>query len=520
MNHLGWSIAEVSKVLRQGQVCAVELCEAVLQRQNDISSLNAFVRETSDISRGQAIQSDKRIKNKKHIRQLDGVPICVKDNFTVKDVQTTCGSMMLSDYKPPYSATIVQRLINAGAVLIGKTNLDEFGMGSGTVDSVHGPTKNIHHSGLDYKLKANRSSDQSLTNNVESLPTCSSPEDWYVAGGSSGGSAVAVAAGAAFAALGSDTGGSVRNPASYCGVVGLKPSYGTVSRCGLISLVNSMDVPGIFGRYVDDVATMLGVIAGKDLKDSTSIENNLQNITLPSSPCVKGLVVGIPQEYHCAGMATEVVNAWTKVADILENAGAEVRKVNMPHTQYSIICYSVLNPAEVASNFTRYTGVEYGHRDPSAQSMEAMYALTRSSGLNEVVRGRVLSGNYFLLRQNMDRYFRKALKVRRLISQDFHNVWLSGVDLLLSPVTLSAAIRHSEFTSVDNRTQTANQDICTQAANMAGVPAVSIPVMYDENGLPLAVQLMAPHGADKEMLTAAKWIEQNVGMPRINITHS
>ncbi|CAL4159052.1 unnamed protein product, partial [Meganyctiphanes norvegica] len=446
---------------------------------------------------------------------IKGLPICLLGYYMTSLLNTYCNySVNCRTFNPKIiTFTIVIR--TSIIIVKGKEALCNFGINLMISKGFHGM-----NSRLQYKLKAQQSDDHSLTKNVACLPTCSSPKDWYVAGGSSGGSAVAVAAGAAYVGLGSDTGGSVRNPASYCGVVGLKPSYGIVPRCGLISLVNSMDVPGIFGRYVDDVTAMLGVIAGKDHRDSTSIESNIKNLTLPLSPNVKGLVIGIPQEYHCGGMAADVVEAWTKVADMLEDAGAEVRRVRMPHTQYSIMCYSVLNPAEVASNFTRYTGVEYGHRVPSAHSMEAMYALTRSFGLNEVVRGRVLAGNYFLLRESINKYFRKALKVRRLIWQDFQDVWQSGVDLLLSPVTLSAAIRYSEFTSVDNRTQTANQDICTQAANMAGIPAVSIPVMYNGKGLPLAVQLMAPHGADKEMLTAAKWIEQNVALPRINMLHS
>ncbi|XP_042872095.1 glutamyl-tRNA(Gln) amidotransferase subunit A, mitochondrial-like [Penaeus japonicus] len=508
MNHLLGSVKDVLACLRQGSVSAVELAEAALQQQETMARLNAFISRTAESALKAAEKSQKRLEKKENVGPLEGLPVAVKDNFCTAGIPTTCGSKMLQNYVPPYSATVVRRLERAGAVMIGKTNLDEFAMGSGTVDSSFGATRNIYRSGVRYRVQTQGESD---------VPTEGLDGDWYVAGGSSGGSAVAVASGSAFLSLGSDTGGSVRNPASYCGVVGMKPSYGVVPRMGLISLVNSMDVPGLFGRYVDDVATMLGVIAGLDSRDSTSVSSSLSNLKLPEEPRLDGLVVGIPREYHCPGLSSEVVDVWTKVADLMEDSGAELRQVSMPHTKYSILCYSVLNPCEVASNFTRYTGVEYGHRVDASHSMEAMYALTRSAGLNDVVRGRILAGNYFLLRENKEKYYEQALKVRRLILQDFENVWNSGVHFLLTPVTLSAALRYSEFSSLDNRTQTATQDICTQASNMAGVPAVTVPVSLNEEGLPLSLQLMAPRGEDADLLSVAKWIEQHLKFPRLCI---
>ncbi|KAK4302486.1 hypothetical protein Pmani_025443 [Petrolisthes manimaculis] len=505
MNHLMGSISGATAHLKQKALSSYELCEAVIKRHEAITKLNPFITSTHKLARESASRSTERYKKGKPISPLDGIPIAIKDNFCTAGIPTTCGSKMLQNYTPPYSATVVQRLIEAGAVIVGKSNLDEFGMGSGTIDSTAGPSRNIYRSGINYKLQS-----------TVRYPTSGLEDgDWYVTGGSSGGSAVAVAAGAAFGAVGSDTGGSVRNPASYCGVVGLKPSYGIVPRYGLISLVNSMDVPGLFGRNVDDVATLLSVVAGEDLRDSTSVPSNLQNLQLPEVPSIEGLVVGIPREYHSAGMSQEVVDIWTKIAGLMKEQGAQVREVSMPHTQYSIICYSILNPCEVASNFTRYTGVEYGLRNESGHSMEAMYALTRSTGLSEVVRGRILAGNYFLLRENKERYFNQALKVRRLISQDFEQAWSSGIDLLLTPVTLSTAIRYSEFVKTDNRSQTADQDICTQSANMAGVPAINVPVALNLDGLPLSMQLMAPWGHDASLLSTAKWIEQHVNFPRL-----
>ncbi|ROT78916.1 putative glutamyl-tRNA(Gln) amidotransferase subunit A, mitochondrial isoform X1 [Penaeus vannamei] len=496
MNHLLGSAKDVLGCLRQGSVSAVELVEAALRQQENVARLNAFISRTSETALKAADESQKRYEKKDNTGPLEGLPVAVKDNFCTAGIPTTCGSKMLQNYVPPYSATVVKRLERAGAVIIGKTNLDEFAMGSGTVDSSFGPTRNIYRSGIRYQFQ----NQQELKEDASNVPTEGLDGDWFIAGGSS------------------DTGGSVRNPASYCGVVGFKPSYGVVPRAGLISLVNSMDVPGLFGRYVDDVATMLGVVAGQDSQDSTSVSSDLSNLKLPEEPCLDGLVVGIPREYHCPGVSSEVVDMWTKVADIMEDSGAELRQVSMPHTKYSILCYSVLNPCEVASNFTRYTGVEYGHRVDASHSMEAMYALTRSAGLNDVVRGRILAGNYFLLRENKEKYYKQALKVRRLILQDFENVWNSGVDFLLTPVTLSAAMRYSEFCQIDNRTQTATQDICTQASNMAGVPAVTVPVSLNGEGLPLSLQLMAPTNKDAALLSVAKWIEQRVNFPRMCIS--
>ncbi|XP_068211995.1 glutamyl-tRNA(Gln) amidotransferase subunit A, mitochondrial-like [Palaemon carinicauda] len=437
MRYLSGCIKDAVKLFEKKLLSPVELYRGAVHRQETISRLNAYIPTTiSKTGKMASMSSSKRYDKGKVLGPLDGIPVALKDNFCIANTQTTCGSRMLENYTPPYSATVVKRLEAAGAIFIGKTNLDEFAMGCGTVDSLFGPSRNIYRSGIRYNFH------DAYGNDITSeIPTTSLAEDdWYIAGGSSGGSAVAVATGSAFLALGSDTGGSVRNPAAYCGVVGLKPSYGVVPRHGLISLVNSMDVPGLFARTVDDVSTMLAVVAGLDSQDSTSVESNLRDLRLPKKPRVDGLVVGIPVEYHRPNMDPAVIEAWTKVADMLENNGAQVREVSLPHTKYSIICYSVLNPCEVASNFTRYTGVEYGYRADNTTSMEALYALSRSAGLNDVVKSRILAGNYFLLEKNKKKYFHQALKVRRLICQDFTNVWSRGVDLLLTPVTLSPPI--------------------------------------------------------------------------------
>lgn len=388
---------------------------------------------------------------------------------------------MLKDFVPSYNATVYQRLENAGAILVGKTNMDEFAKGSGTVDSIFGPTKNVWSKDLQN-------------------PT--------IAGGSSGGSAVAVASGFCSAALGSDTGGSTRNPASYCGVVGLKPTYGLLSRHGLIPLVNSMDVPGILTRTVDDCVEVFNTIAGPDRFDSTTVKKHFQPIKLKDLN-IKKLRIGIPREYNCDGMSPEVLEIWTKVADMLEESGAEVEELSMPYTSSSIFVYSILNQCEVSSNMSRYDGIEYGHRADDETSTEHLYAKSRAEGFNSVVKNRILAGNYFLLRKNYESHFLKSLKVRRLISDDFVKAF-SSVDLLLTPTTLSDAPLLKDFTQNNNRDQCAVQDFCTQPANMAGVPAISIPIKLSSNNLPLSLQLMGPNFSEEKLFKVAKFIENSV----------
>lgn len=389
---------------------------------------------------------------------------------------------MLQDFVPSYNATVVDRLEKAGAILVGKTNLDEFGMGSGSVDSIFGPTKNVWSKDID------------------------NPN---IAGGSSGGSAVSVASGFCAAALGSDTGGSTRNPASYCGVVGFKPTYGMLSRHGLIPLVNSMDVPGILTQTVEDCADIFNTIAGPCEFDSTTVKKPFTPIKLPSSEdiSVKNLRIGVPKEYHCEGLSPEVLEIWMKVADILEQGGAQVQELSMPYTSSSIFVYSILNQCEVSSNMSRYDGLEYGHRADDETSTEHMYAKTRAEGFNKVVKNRILAGNYFLLRKNYEKTFLKALQVRRLISEDFDKAF-SSFDLLLTPTTLSDAPLLKDFSTSHNRDQCAIQDFCTQPANMAGIPAISIPIKLSSNGLPLSLQLMGPNFSETKLLEVAKFIEK------------
>ncbi|KAH8359384.1 hypothetical protein KR093_006374, partial [Drosophila rubida] len=478
-----------------GQLSPLSVAEEALEDAVKLKTLNALVRVTPDLARQQAQESTERYAKKQPIGELDGITVAIKDNFCTANVHTTCASRMLQDFVPPYDATMSARLRQSGAILVGKTNMDQFAMGAGTVDSIYGPTKNIWSEDL-----------------------TSQGNNWRIAGGSSGGSASAVAAGLCYAAIGSDTGGSTRNPASYCGVVGLKPTYGLCSRYGLIPLVNSMDVPGILTRSVSDCVQVLNAVAGPDALDSTSVQRPYTKLQLPDVEQInlRSLRIGIPKEYHCDGLSADVLETWTKVADLLESAGAKVRQVSLPNTAASIFVYTILNQCEVASNMARYDGIEYGHRATDERSTEQLYAQSRAEGFNQVVKTRILTGNFLLLRKNYDHYFEKALRVRRLIAEDFLKVFeaqqeADKVDILLTPTTLSDAPLYKDFVTLSNRDQCAVQDFCTQPANMAGIPAVSIPIRLSQAGLPLSLQLMSNSFNEQLLLTVARWIEAQVG---------
>ncbi|XP_072911951.1 glutamyl-tRNA(Gln) amidotransferase subunit A, mitochondrial [Hemitrygon akajei] len=500
----GWNLREVSLALRQGRISPTELCQRCLSLIRKTKVLNAYITVTEEQALKQAADAEERLQRGNPLGPLDGVPVAVKDNFSTAGIETTCASNMLKGYVPPFNATVVQRLLDQGAVLMGKTNLDEFAMGSGSIDSIYGPVRNPWGYSEQYRERHVEDDD------VED-------SSWVTAGGSSGGSAVAVASVTCFASLGSDTGGSTRNPAARCGIVGFKSTYGLLSRHGLIPLVNSMDVPGIMSRCVDDVSTVFGVLAGHDPKDCTTVQDPFKPFELPDEIDVRNLCVGIPKEYHAPGLSSETLQVWTKAAELFENAGARVVEVSIPHTQYSNVCYHVLCTTEVASNMARFDGLEYGHRSKVESSTESLYAATRHEGFNDVVRGRILAGNYFLLKQNYDDYFVKAQKVRRLIANDFLKVFRSGVDVLLTPTTLSDASTYLQFIKEDNRTRTAQEDVFTQSANLAGLPAIAVPATLSGRGLPLSLQFIGRAFCDKQLLTVAKWFEQQMKFPLLDL---
>lgn len=505
------SIIEVSEHLQSGLLSATELLKLCLNRLNKTKCLNAFITVSEKLALQQAAASDKRYKEGKRLGILDGIPLAVKDNFNLAGIRTTCGSKMLENYISPYNATVVQRLCDQGAVIIGKTNMDEFAMGSGAIDSIFGPTKNPYYAGFKFKL-IHRNLIDNIDSNIERNEESEVENNWYISGGSSGGSAVALTTGTCFGALGSDTGGSTRNPASRCGIIGLKPTYGLLSRHGLIPLTNSMDVPGILVRSVDDASVILDVLAGHDPYDSTTVTDKF-NFYISDDVSIKDIHIGIPKEYYCSELSEEIVDIWMKVADLLERNGAIVSSVSLPHTQYSIVCYSILNCCEVASNFARYDGIQYGHKAGDYVSMVDSYAATRHEGFSEVVRGRILAGNYFLLKENYEKYFVQAMKVRRLILDDFKKVFEKRIDFLLTPVTLTDAPSYSKWITKNNREQVSIEDFCTQPVNMAGIPAISLPCGLSKRGLPLSLQLIGQAFQEKKLLTLAKWLEQQLNFP-------
>ncbi|XP_011053738.1 PREDICTED: glutamyl-tRNA(Gln) amidotransferase subunit A, mitochondrial isoform X2 [Acromyrmex echinatior] len=473
-------IKEVSREICDGTVRPSEICKASIKLTSIIKSLNPYINVTDDVAREQASSADERQQKNSLLGQLDGIPIAVKDNYCVKGKPTTCASRMLANFSPGYNATVYEKLRTQGVVLIGKTNLDEFAMGSGTVDSLYGPTKNLWGSEVLSQFYSYGSDDSQITTRK-----LHKKDAWRIAGGSSGGSAVAVATGTCYAALGSDTGGSTRNPASYCGLVGLKPTY-----------------------------------AGPDQADPTTVQREYVPINLSETIDISNLRIGIPKEYGVQGISEEIAECWEKVSCLLKEAGASVVPVSLPHTDYSIVCYSVLNRCDVTSNLACYDGIEYGHRANEWSSAHELYKKTRSEGFNDVVKGRILVGNYFLLAENYEKYYVKAMKMRRLITQDFDVLWNSNVDLILTPTTLTEAPRYDEFVQLDNQTQCLIQDHCTQPANMAGLPAINVPIKLSRNKLPLSLQLMAPLFHEQRLLTVAKWIEQTVRFPRLELKNS
>lgn len=560
--------------LRDGRLSAIELCERCIERARKLTSLNMYIQRTEQTAKQQAEQAHQRLlqsDKENPPRHLEGVPVAFKDNFCTKNIQTTCASRMLQNYLPPYDATMVQKMLDQGAFLMGKTNMDEFAMGSGSIDGAFGPVKNpwtllfqkiphqylyrsssaskcchkqslsppqfsseqvkieklqkqgLHTSASDPKrsasgVAANAQSSCYGQSETGSHPLCFEDEtDWLVTGGSSGGSAAAVASGTALVAFGSDTGGSTRNPASYCGVVGLKPTYGLMSRHGLIPLVNSMDVPGIVTRTVEDAAIVLNSVAGHDFHDSTTVTDKFKPVYLDDRFSLEGVHVGIPKEYHAPETSPEVLDAWRNAADLLERGGAKVTQVSLPHTQHSITCYHVLCCCEVASNMARYDGIEFGHRARCEESTEELFATTRLEGFNDVVRGRILAGNFFLLKKNYEHFFVKAQKVRRLISNDFRRVFESGVNILLTPTTLSDAPTHRWFTSQDNRLRSEQQDVFTQPVNMAGVPAITVPAALSPRGLPIGLQFIGQSFQEQRLLSVAHWFQLNTDFLPLNL---
>ena len=472
-------LAEARDALRSGQITAVELTDASLAAIDSSKPLNAFVHDTSEIARAQAIAADERLQAGE-APDMCGLPIGIKDLFCTNGVTTQAASAILDGFKPQYESTVSEKLFNDGAVMVGKLNMDEFAMGSSNETSVYGNAVNP------WKVD-----DRDLT-----------------PGGSSGGSAAAVAAETCLAATGTDTGGSIRQPAAFTGIVGVKPTYGRVSRWGIIAFASSLDQAGPMTKTVRDSAIFLNAISGHDNKDSTSAPFTVPNFETAITGDIKGKKIGIPKEYRLDGMPDEIEKLWRDGTDMLRDSGAEIVDVSLPHTKYALPAYYVLAPAEASSNLARYDGVRYGHRATikSGEGIDDMYARTRAEGFGDEVKRRVMVGAYVLSAGFYDAYYRRAQRVRTLIKNDFDEVYSTGVDAILTPATPSAAFGLGEMKNKDPIKMYLN-DVFTVTVNLAGLPGVSVPVGLSAEGLPLGLQLIGRPWEEGEMLNIASVLE-------------
>ncbi len=457
--------------IARGEITAADLLESVLGRIREVEDrVHAYITITDDLAREQALAVDAARARGETLGPLAGVPVALKDIICTEGVRTTCGSKILGNFVPPFDATVAERLRAAGAVLVGKANMDEFAMGSSTEHSAFGCTRNPR--------------------DPDRIP-----------GGSSGGSAAAVAAGEALAALGTDTGGSVRQPASHCGVVGLKPTYGRVSRYGVVAYASSLDQVGPIARDAADCALMLGVIAGHDPRDSTSIPAPVPDFLGTLDQGVAGLTIGIPREYFGEGIDPGVRRAVQEGIAGLEAAGGKTREVALPHTPYAVAAYYVIAAAEASSNLARYDGVKYGFRAKGAANLLDMYRRTRSEGLGAEVKRRIMLGTYALSSGYYDAYYRKAQTVRTLIRRDFDEAF-ARCDVLVTPVAPTPAFRLGE--KLDDPLQMYLSDIFTIPVNLAGIPAISVPCGESAEGLPIGMQILGPPLGEETIFRVAR----------------
>ncbi|TAL03142.1 MAG: Asp-tRNA(Asn)/Glu-tRNA(Gln) amidotransferase subunit GatA [Rhodospirillaceae bacterium] len=478
------TIADARDQLAAGKVSAVELADAHLAAMEKAADLNAFITTTPDVARDRAKASDTRRK-KGDVGALDGIPLGIKDLFCTEGVLTTAASHILDGFKPPYESTVTAKLRDAGAVMLGKLNLDEFAMGSATITSYYGPTKN--------PWKAKGSS-------VDLVP-----------GGSSGGSAAAVAASLCMGATGTDTGGSIRQPAAFTGIVGVKPTYGRCSRWGIVAFASSLDQAGPMTRTVRDSAIMLQVMCGHDPKDSTSSAHVVPDFEAVLKQGVKGLKIGIPKEYRPDGLNAEVSALWDRGMGWLKEAGAVAVDISLPHTKYALPTYYIVAPAEASSNLARYDGVRFGLREPG-KSLDEMYAKTRAAGFGAEVKRRILIGTYVLSAGYYDAYYLKAQKVRALIARDFDQAF-EKVDAILTPTAPSAPFGIGE--RMDDPVAMYLNDVFTVPASLAGIPGASVPAGLTATGLPLGLQVLTKRWDEETLFRVSQVIEDAAAFPRL-----
>jgi aspartyl-tRNA(Asn)/glutamyl-tRNA(Gln) amidotransferase subunit A len=478
-------ISEARDALRKGEVTSVELTDACLSAIEGAGALNAFVHNTPEIAREQAAAADARIKAGE-APDLCGIPLGIKDLFCTKGVDSQAASNILKGFKPEYESTVTSNLFGDGAVMLGKLNMDEFAMGSSNETSAYGNAVNPWRRGND--------------------------EAALTPGGSSGGSASAVAADLCLGATGTDTGGSIRQPAAFTGITGIKPTYGRCSRWGIVAFASSLDQAGPMTKDVRDAAIMLESMCGHDPKDSTSADLAVPNFEAMLTGDIRGKTIGIPKEYHMDGMPEEIEALWAEGRKMLTDAGAKIVDISLPHTKYALPAYYVIAPAEASSNLARYDGVRYGHRATLAagDGITEMYEKTRAEGFGEEVKRRVMVGTYVLSAGYYDAYYNRARKVRNLIKKDFEDVFAQGVDAILTPATPSAAFGLGEMKDADPVKMYLN-DVFTVTVNLAGLPGIAVPTGLDKQGLPLGLQLIGRPWEEGDLLNTAYALEQAAG---------
>ena len=467
---------ELHEKLKAREITSAELTQSVYDRIGAVEEqIQGYITLTKEIGFEQAAAADVGFERGDDMQPLAGIPIAIKDVICTKDVLTTCGSKILHSFVSPYDATVMTKIRHQGFVMIGKTNMDEFAMGSSTENSAYKITRNPW--------------------NLETIP-----------GGSSGGSAAVVAADAAICSLGSDTGGSIRQPAALCGVVGMKPTYGRVSRYGLVAFASSLDQIGPFSKDVTDSALMLNAICGHDPMDSTSANLPDTDFTHSLINDIKGIKIGIPKEYFIEGIDAEVEACARDAIEVLRGCGAIIEEISLPHTEYAIATYYIIAPAEASANLARYDGVRYGFRANNAEDLIDMYRKTRSQGFGEEVKRRIMLGTYALSSGYYDAYYLKAQKVRTLIKSDFDNAF-EKVDVVAAPTSPTPAFKVGERTT--DPLQMYLSDILTTPASLAGIPAISIPCGLTHSGLPVGLQILAPPFEEKTILRVAYTFEQH-----------
>ncbi len=468
------SITETLKTIRSKKISVEELSNIFIKRIKDSKNLNAFIYFNEE----DIIEQSRKIDKLSNNLSLKGIPLAIKDLFCTKNMPTIAGSKILSNFHPTYESFVTQKLIDQGSVFVGKANCDEFAMGSSTTTSFFGNTIN----------------------------PVSPKGKQLVPGGSSGGSAAAVAAKLCLGATGTDTGGSIRQPASFCGVVGIKPTYGLCSRWGIVAFASSLDQAGIFANSIEDASILMKEVAGYDSNDSTSAKIRIPDYYKNLNQDVAGKIIGVPKEYTLPGISDEINNVWEEAIKLFEKGGAKIKKISLPRTKYALPAYYIIAPAEASSNLARYDGVKYGFRSNENNSLDEMYELTRSEGFGKEVKRRILIGTYVLSAGYYDAYYLKAQKVRKLIADDF-TLAFKDCDFIMTPTTPSQAFQIGE--KEEDPIKMYLNDIFTVPASLAGIPGISIPFGKSKEKLPLGIQLLSKHFDEQTILNAGLYLEKN-----------